>query len=175
MAILERRSTMHRVLVFAALAIGFSLAVPSLLSDRSAGEKTVDLAAVERTPAASRTVRIDADRAGHFTAEFKINGRKVDGLIDTGATAVAINETMARKLGVRLKPADFTHRVQTANGAIAVAPVVLNRIDLGPIRVRDVQAVVIADDSLAHTLIGMSYLKRLRSYRVENDMLVLSP
>ncbi|GKX33141.1 MAG: membrane protein [Rhizobiaceae bacterium MnEN-MB40S] len=165
---------MHRVLVFAALAIGLSLAVPSLLSERSAGETAAELAAAGQTPATSRTVRIDADRSGHFTAEFEINGRKVDGLIDTGATAVAINETMARKLGVRLKPADFTRRVQTANGAIAVAPVVLKRMDLGPIRVRDVQAVVIADDSLAHTLIGMSFLKRLRSYRVENDTLVLS-
>ncbi|MBW8638097.1 TIGR02281 family clan AA aspartic protease [Hoeflea sp. WL0058] len=165
---------MHRVLVFAALAIGFSLAVPSLLSERSDEEKSVDLAAAERTPATSRTVRLDADRSGHFTAEFKINGRKVDGLIDTGATAVAINDTMARKLGVKLKPADFTHRVQTANGSVAVAPVLLKRIELGSIRVRDVRAVVIGDDSLAHTLIGMSFLKRLRSYRVENNTLILS-
>lgn len=165
---------MHRVLVFAALAIGFSLAVPSLLAERNAEEDPVELADVEQTPAAARTVRLGADQSGHFVAEFRINGHRVEGLIDTGATAVAINETMARKLGVKLNPSDFTHSVQTANGAIAVAPVKLKRIELGSIRVNDVQAVVIGDDSLAHTLIGMSFLKRLRSYSVEKDMLVLS-
>ena len=165
---------MHRVLVFAALAIGFSLAVPSLLAERNAKEDSVDLADVERTPAAGRTVRLDADQSGHFVAKFRINGHRVDGLIDTGATAVAINETMARKLGVKLNQSDFTHSVQTANGVIAVAPVKLKRIELGSSQVKAVPAVVIGDDSLTHTLIGMSFLKRLRSYRVENDTLVLS-
>ena len=86
---------MHRVLVFAALAIGFSLAVPSLLAERNAKEDSVDLADVERTPAAGRTVRLDADQSGHFVAKFRINGHRVDGLIDTGATAVGASSAIA--------------------------------------------------------------------------------
>ena len=38
-----------------------------------------------------RKVRIDSDATGHFNAEFKINGRHIKGMVDTGATLVALN------------------------------------------------------------------------------------
>jgi len=165
----------HRVLVFSALAIGLALAAPSLLSEISGVEKRGQVVAghVEVQPAARRTVRLDADRSGHYLADFRINGRKVRGLIDTGASAIAISRTTAKELGLRVSASDFGHLVQTANGTIAVAPVMLKRIELGPIRVQNVRAIVIDDDRLAHTLIGMSFLNRLRSFRVENNRLVL--
>jgi len=39
------------------------------------------------------------DARGHFSAEFKLNGRKINGMIDTGATLIAINLSTARKAG----------------------------------------------------------------------------
>ena len=47
-----------------------------------------------------RKVRMPADERGHFSGEFKLNGRSVDALIDTGATLVAINLSTARRIGI---------------------------------------------------------------------------
>src|SRR5690349_2616700 len=49
-----------------------------------------------------RKVLLAADERGHFTTSFKLNGRQVDGLIDTGATLVAINISTARRIGISL-------------------------------------------------------------------------
>ena len=38
-----------------------------------------------------RTARIDADARGHFVTTAKMNGRRIEVLVDTGATTVAIN------------------------------------------------------------------------------------
>ncbi|MGU4174151.1 retroviral-like aspartic protease family protein, partial [Pseudomonas aeruginosa] len=43
-------------------------------------------------------VNLKADARGHFNATFRINGKSFDGLVDTGASMVAINETIARRL-----------------------------------------------------------------------------
>ncbi|RUU49403.1 TIGR02281 family clan AA aspartic protease, partial [Mesorhizobium sp. M7A.T.Ca.TU.009.01.1.1] len=55
----------------------------------------VNLASVPNKPAAplpmGRKVIVAADERGHFSSAFKLNGRQVDGMIDTGATLVAIN------------------------------------------------------------------------------------
>ena len=50
---------------------------------------------------------------------------------------------------------------------------VLNRIEIGGISVRDVQALVLPDKALSGTLIGMTFLSRLSSFRVEDGALHL--
>ena len=120
-----------------------------------------------------RKVRLDADAKGHFSGVFRINGRNVDALVDTGATLIAINETSARRLGVSLTPSDFIHQVNTANGTIRAATAMLTSVQIGRIRVDDVQAMVLEDRALSGTLVGMSFLNRLASFRVENGALVM--
>ena len=122
---------------------------------------------------AGRSVAIPADANGHFRAEFKINGRRVTGMVDTGATLVALNESTARKLGVNLKASDFQHEVQTANGTARAAVARLNSLAIGRIHLEDVDALVLEDAALGGTLVGMSFLSRLNSYRVEDGMLQL--
>src|SRR5262245_34365330 len=48
-----------------------------------------------------RKVRLAADPAGHYLAEFKLNGRRINAMIDTGATLVAVNFSTARKIGIK--------------------------------------------------------------------------
>ena len=48
-----------------------------------------------------RKVRLAADDRGHFAGDFKLNGREIPAMIDTGATLVAINETIAKRAGIR--------------------------------------------------------------------------
>ncbi|MER8828697.1 TIGR02281 family clan AA aspartic protease [Mesorhizobium sp. M0938] len=137
----------------------------------------LDLVAVRDRPATpqplGRKVVVTADARGHFTSAFKLNGRQVDGMIDTGATLVAINSSTARRIGISLNASDFRHTVNTANGAIKAAVVTIDRLQIGKITVDGVQAVVLDDKALRTNLIGLSFLQRLQKYQVENGALLL--
>jgi len=161
-------------------AVGQWLSLPSN-EDEASGRPTrvIDLAVespVEPEPAAllGRKVRLEADTRGHFIADFKLNGRSIPAMIDTGATTVAINESTARRIGLRLKTDDYRDRVNTANGVARAASVVIDRLQVGRISVDNVDAVVLDDSALRDTLIGMSFLNRLSSFQFENKDLVLA-
>lgn len=117
--------------------------------------------------------RIDADAQGHFVSQFRMNGRPVEAMVDTGATIVAISKSTARRLGISVVPADFIYQVQTANGTTKVARAVIKSIEFGSIRIHDVEAAVIDDKALAGTLLGMSFLNQLKSFKVEDGELIL--
>lgn len=120
-----------------------------------------------------RAALVPMTRDGHFSADFRINGRNVRGLIDTGATYVAINKSTARQLGLGLANSDFNHQVRTANGTTSAALVNLDRMQIGAISVDNVEAFVLDDSSLSATLIGMSFMSKLKSYRVKDKRLEL--
>jgi len=61
----------------------------------------------------------------------------------------------------------------TANGQINAARVTLRRVDIDGVRVRDVAGMVLPEGSLDGTLLGMSFLSHLRSFRVEDGVLRL--
>ena len=120
-----------------------------------------------------RKVRIAADQYGHFSADFRLNGRSVGAMVDTGATLVAMNASTARRIGIRVAAPDFKYTVRTANGETRAAGVTIERLQIGRILVEDVEAVVLDDKALDGTLIGVSFLKRLAKYQVENGALLL--
>ncbi|MDL2400164.1 TIGR02281 family clan AA aspartic protease [Rhizobium mayense] len=169
-----------RVLVFAGLIAAAATQVPALLGTQVAtGESAAPVVKVavaqQPTPAAGYgSVLLPAGAGGHYEGDFKINGRSVHGLIDTGATYVAINESTARRLGISGNDLDYRYTIQTANGPSKVALAKLDRLEIGTIKVRDVDAVVSKDDALNTTLIGMSFLKKLNSYGAENGSLRLT-
>ena len=125
------------------------------------------------TRVSGRKVRLSADASGHFNADFKLNGRTVPAMIDTGATVVALNRTTARRIGLNVAESAFMNHAQTANGRVRAAPVTIDRLALGRIELRDVEAVVLDDRALSETLIGMSFLSRLKRYSVEGGALAL--
>lgn len=120
-----------------------------------------------------RKVRIDADGRGHFQADARINGRPVEALVDTGATLVALNRTTARQVGINLTASDFKHDVKTANGVAKAAVAKIDNMQIGRIQVKDVDAMVLDDNALGGTLVGMSFLSRLSTFRIENGSLVM--
>lgn len=120
-----------------------------------------------------RRVRLDADARGHFRADFRLNGRTVPAMVDTGATVVAINRSTARRIGLSLAASDFSLAVETANGRTRAAGAVIDRLEIGRIELRDVPAMVLDDEALSGTLIGMSFLARLKRFQVENGALTL--
>lgn len=121
----------------------------------------------------SGTVEIRAGRNGHYMTTAHVNGRAIDVLIDTGASVVALTYEDAERAGIYVRPSDFTHRVRTANGIAKAAPVVLSRVSIGDITVRDVQASVSEPGRLGTTLLGMAFLSRLQRADMRNGVLLL--
>lgn len=165
-----------RSLVILAVAGAAAVELPKIFSGstetsltENAAPATVSLA----TPALPGKVTLKADDRGHFLGRFRINGKNVDGMIDTGASLIAINESTARRLGFTAVRTDFMYPIATANGQTVAAYVKLDRVEIGSIRVKDVDAFVLKDNALSQTLIGLSFLRRLGSYTVADGRLEL--
>jgi aspartyl protease family protein len=119
------------------------------------------------------TVELRADRHGHFTANAQINGSSIDVMVDTGASIVALTWEDAERVGIFVRPSDFTHRVNTANGLARVAPVMIDQISIGGITVRDVRGTVSEPGKLNGTLLGMTFLGRLSRAELRRGTLLL--
>jgi len=129
---------------------------------------------IQRAPAGDPgTVSVTAGDYGHFQTQAEINGRDIDVMVDTGATMVALTYEDAARAGIFVNPSDFTHLAQTANGTARVAPIMISRISIGDISVRNVQAVVSERGASERTLLGMSFLGRLSRVEMRSGTLVL--
>ena len=121
----------------------------------------------------SDEIEIAANDSGHFETEVAINGSRVEVLVDTGATMVALTYDDAQRAGIYLRSSDFTHEVRTANGTTKVAPVELGSISIGDITVRNVRGAVTEQGKLHKTLLGMTFLNRLSRVEMRPNALVL--
>jgi aspartyl protease family protein len=125
-----------------------------------------------RSAVAGRAV-IPADASGHYVADARINGRAVVAMIDTGASAVALGDATARRLGIFPLRSAYTRPVATANGTVSAAPVMLSEIRIGAVAVRNVEALVLPPEALDVDLLGMSFLGRLRKFEASADGMLL--
>lgn len=117
------------------------------------------------------TVRIRQSPDGHFYATARLNGVQRRMLIDSGATTTAISEATARAIGVtprRVPPVVIT----TANGMVEAARGRIETVRIGSLETRDLP-IVVSPAFGDFDVIGMNFLSRLRSWRVEGGTLVL--
>lgn len=122
----------------------------------------------------SGEVRLKGDRRGHFVFEGAVNGRSITFMADTGASIVALTYEDARRAGLSPQSLKFNARVDTANGIARVAPVMLARVRVGDITVRNVRAAVAEKGALTTNLLGMTFLGRLSSFEMRRGELVLN-
>lgn len=121
-----------------------------------------------------RTVRIRQRGDGHFAARAEVNAAAIlTMMIDTGASTVVLKATDAERVGIDTGALAFSIPVQTANGPTYAAATRLRSISIGGIEVRDVDALVAKPGSLNESLLGMSFLRRLRSYEISGEFLTL--
>jgi aspartyl protease family protein len=147
---------MRQILFFAIAALVIAGVMPRVMSQ--VGNASTDTQPVKRAESAARqqvnnyrTVTVQSDRSGHFQVEGAVAG----------------------KLGIFPAPRDYTGRSSTANGIVKVAPVRLPSLEVNGIRVYDVSAIVIPDESLSVNLLGMSFLSRVRRFEMANGRLVM--
>ena len=156
-------------IVGALSAVGAAKAVVSLDGQRQPDLRGPTPVATVVEDGAAQIVK-GAD--GHFWAEAKVDGRAVRFLIDTGATAVALSQTDAQRLGIDTKGLDYKYKVTTASGQTRAASVKLASVAVAGAQVRDVEALVI-ENGLETSLLGMTYLGRLSSFQATPRALIL--
>ena len=105
---------------------------------------------------------------GHYRAEALINNEKVDVLVDTGATGVAISQKVADKL--KLKSIEAV-RTTTANGDIVGYLVRLDSVKVGGVEAKNVAATIVPSLE-GEVLLGMSYLGRMDVRLFNNEMTI---
>ncbi|MGE3150051.1 MAG: TIGR02281 family clan AA aspartic protease [Pseudorhodoplanes sp.] len=155
---------MRNAFVFACLAFA---AVTALMrqGDRAPAAHPPQPAAMTATalpPAVGpKSVTLRAN-GRQFETGAQVNGRRLDFVVDTGASMIALRESDAARAGIRVSPGDYTARTQTANGIGRAAPVQLARVDISGISIRDVEAFVMPDNALPVNLLGMSFLSRVK-------------
>ncbi|NOU05782.1 MAG: TIGR02281 family clan AA aspartic protease, partial [Hyphomicrobiaceae bacterium] len=125
-----------------------SAGITASAPDSAAKSAPRDSIASVGNTASGRSVELTAKRGGHFFVEAEINGRPVGVMVDTGATMVALTYDDARRAGLSPRDSDFTQRVNTANGVTRVAPVMIERIQIGGIMVRNVEAAILEEGKL---------------------------
>jgi aspartyl protease family protein len=170
---------MRAILTFAAIALVvgvFGARFAERAIDETPRAAAVEPAAPPPSPesrGSGHSMVVDSDRQGHFRVDARVDGRRLEFIVDTGASLVVLRESDATNLGIRPLPVDYKATVSTANGRIKAAPATLARVEIGDITVFDVPALVMPDAALSQNLLGVSFLSKLRRYEYAAGRLVL--
>jgi aspartyl protease family protein len=130
-----------------------------------------NLAPAEPRALAPGLVALRAGTGGHFRAVALVNGQRVQFLVDTGASDVALTPDDARRAGIDVDRLVYDVPYRTANGVGYGARVRIGRIALGDVALDDVSGSVAAN--LGQSLLGMSFLRRLSGFEVRGNELIL--
>jgi len=113
---------------------------------------------------------------GHFYINIEVNGpngsNNIRFMVDTGASDIVFNQKDASKLGFNRENMVFDRYFSTANGTTRGASVKISRLKLGSFEMQDFNASV-NEGELDNSLLGMSFLSRLKSYNFTGNQLVL--
>ena len=118
--------------------------------------------------------RIPLAQDGHFWLQAEVNGAPVDFLVDTGATLTAVSQATASAAGLEPDRRRLPVQMTTANGTVTVAMTSIDEIRFGNVAARGLDA-VIAPNLGETNVIGMNLLSRLAGWRVEDNVLILTP
>jgi aspartyl protease family protein len=168
---------MRNILIFAGLMVGAG-AYMAQTADRmtaapALAKTTSGNASPAIAPTGTRSLSIPRDARGHFQTEGRIDGQRIDFMVDTGASVIALNEKSAARFGLRPQRGDYNATVATANGTIKAARTRLAMVELGGLIVRDVDAMVLPDEALSENLLGLSFLSKLKRFEYAGGKMVL--
>jgi aspartyl protease family protein len=107
---------------------------------------------------------------GHFYADAQVNQTTVHFLVDTGASGVALSSADAQKANVPMSgPSEPVGR--GASGVVMGQQIRLDRLQLGPQQVHDVDAIVMEGGE--QSLLGQSFLSGYTSIEISGDVMTL--
>jgi len=157
--------------IFALFIIGFSYQREILaVWSRVSGEMT----GANEQMVVGDTLRIRQSADGHFWVEAKVNTLPVRFLIDSGATTTAMTLRTAEQAGIKISESPFPVVLVTANGSVEAQRGTIQSLQVGPMIAKDLP-VVVAEEFGDSNVIGMNFLSKLGSWRVEGAEMVLEP
>jgi aspartyl protease family protein len=127
---------------------------------------------VRIAPDGAREVVLERNRQGHYVASGAINGRPVTFMLDTGATVVSVPASLAADLGLEPGP---PVTLNTANGLVRARATRLGLVELGPVALEDIAAVINPGHASDEVLLGMSFLKQLELVQRGGELTVRQP
>lgn len=129
---------------------------------------------IEEQTVAGDEVRVRMAPDGHFWVRANIAGVERRMLVDSGATVTALSEETATAAGLTPRKEAFPVLLRTANGTIQAQTAELPELRFGTIVARELP-VVVSPAFGGTDVIGMNFLSRLQSWRVEGRTLILVP
>lgn len=118
--------------------------------------------------------RIQRGSDGHYWLRAEVNGRPANFLVDTGATLTAVSTETAAAIGLEPRDTGLPVRMQTANGTVAAQLTTIDELRFGNVVARGLDA-VIAPGLGPTNVIGMNFLSRLASVRLEGETMIIVP
>ena len=120
-----------------------------------------------------KTLQLYPEPGGHYLADGTINGNRVRFIVDTGASAVVINKTAAKRIGLLYRVDGRQTLVETASGVVTGYAVVFDRVSIRSMMLKRVAGMVVDGDFPRTALLGQSFLNRINMRR-EGQLLELS-
>ena len=121
-----------------------------------------------------RELRVKMAPDGHFWVIATINGVTARMLIDSGATVTAISQQTAHEASVETGSGIAPVMLRTANGVAPAKTGSIEELRVGNIVARNLR-IVTAPGLGGLDVLGMNFLSRLDSWRVEGQTLILGP
>ena len=166
------------IMIIAGAAIGFG--VVSLVMRQSAPSEALVVQSRAASPERGQSsygtdMTILADRAGHYWLEAEVDRTTVRFMIDTGATSTVLSYDDADAVGVDVRRLTYDARVMTGAGEVKFARTMLPYVRSGNIRVDGLKALVAPEGTMAQSVLGMNFMRRLSSYSVASGKMTLVP
>jgi clan AA aspartic protease (TIGR02281 family) len=180
------------------LAIGCGAAaytVPRFLGSGILGAPASDAPSSSLPPASRTASRLSSDpgadpaepaetifddtltyRAGPYNQFFvraAVNGIELPFIVDTGAFMVSLRREDAEFVGIDVGALHWDLAISTANGNAFAARVTLPSVRLDRITEYNVPATVMQQKTGSPSLLGMSFLSRLKSWQIRDGVLTI--
>ncbi|MES2022089.1 MAG: TIGR02281 family clan AA aspartic protease [Pseudomonadota bacterium] len=177
MVLARRIPVIGRLLAFAMTA-GCLVLVALLLMERAPLDPTFARVAQRFELGGQRVVgkemRVPMAADGHFWVRVKLGGIERRMLVDSGATVTAISADTAAAAGIEPSDSLMPVMMQTANGTVAAQTATVPELRIGNVVARDLP-VVVSPAFGDMNVVGMNFLSRLKSWRVEDGVMILQP
>ena len=118
------------------------------------------------------TLLLEANRQGHYLLPGRINGIEVNLLLDTGATDVAVPESIAIKAGL---PKLAQVHSSTANGLTTGWLTQVDELMLGSLRISHVRATILPNMAGNEALLGMNVLRHFELTQKDGRLSITVP
>jgi aspartyl protease family protein len=123
---------------------------------------------------AGKELRVKMAPDGHFWVTASINGASRRMLIDSGATVTALSQQTVREAGIDTGSGLAPVVLRTANGSTPAQTGSIDELRVGNIVARNLR-IVTAPGLGGLDVLGMNFLSKLESWRVEGRTLILVP